>query len=131
MLVLVKVSSMNTSRERSIRPRYLVHCARRRATSGRSCSAAISVFFVTELFGVEVIPHRPVVDLQATLGEFSHQPADREIRPPAPLHQPLTMASRDLFGPVTTDLVRFNAARPAKALHPENCCADPHPSAAA
>jgi len=75
---------------------------------------------------VNELPHRPVVDLQATLGELGHQPADREICPPAPLHQPLTMASRDLFGPVTTDLVRLNAAGLAKALHPENCCADAH-----
>jgi hypothetical protein len=36
------------------------------------------------------------------------------------------MASRDLFGPVTTDLVRFNAAGLMKALHLEDRCADAH-----
>ena len=40
-------------------------------------------------------PHRPVVDLQATLGEFSHQSAYGEIRPPAPLHQPTPSRSSD------------------------------------
>ena len=45
MLVLVQVSSRNTRRDGSIRPWCFAHCARRRATSGRSRSAAISVFF--------------------------------------------------------------------------------------
>src|SRR5260221_7289459 len=101
MLVFVQVSSMNTSREGSIRSRYLVHCARRRATSGRSCSAAISVFFMTELLGVNEIPHRVVIDVQATLGEFRHQPTQSEIRLPAWLHQPIAVRPRNLLRPIT------------------------------
>jgi hypothetical protein len=34
-------------------------------------------FFVTELLSVDELPHRAVVDLEATLGEFGHQPAAR------------------------------------------------------
>jgi hypothetical protein len=89
---------MNTRREGSIRFRYLVHCARRRATSGRSCSTAISVFFVTELLAVDEIPHRAVVNLQASLGEFSHQPAQGEIRLPASLQQPVAVGPEIFFG---------------------------------
>jgi hypothetical protein len=45
-----------------------------------SYSAAISVFFVTELLGVNELPQGAVVDLQATFAEFSHQPAYSEVR---------------------------------------------------
>ena len=45
MLVLVQVSSMKTRRAGSTSRCRAAHWARRRATSGRSCSAAISVFF--------------------------------------------------------------------------------------
>lgn len=53
MLVLIQslpprkagVSSIKTSRAGSIRLRYLRHCARRRARSGKLCSTAISVFY--------------------------------------------------------------------------------------
>src|ERR1700685_2010214 len=79
ILALVQVSSMDTRRAGSIRSRYLIHCGRQRVTSGRFCSAAISVFFVTELLGVDELPYRLVVDLQALLGEFGHQPAQGQI----------------------------------------------------
>src|SRR5437660_4922291 len=79
---------------------------------------------MTELLGVDEVPHRPVIDLQAAFGEFGHQPAQGEIRLPASLHQPITMLSRNLLRLVATDLVRFDAAGLAKALYPQNCRAD-------
>src|SRR5580704_879772 len=117
MLVLVQVSSMNTRREGSIRSRYLVHCARRRATSGRSCSVAISVFFITELLSVDELPHRAVIDLEAALSELSHQPAHGKIFPAA-LHQPFAVQPRNLLWPIAADLVRLDAAGLLEALHP-------------
>jgi hypothetical protein len=64
MLVLVQVSSMKTRRAGSIRPRYLIHCLRLRATSGRSCSLASTVFLKAQLFGVDEVPDRPVIHLE-------------------------------------------------------------------
>jgi hypothetical protein len=81
---------------------------------------------VTELLGVNEIPHRPVIDLQSTPGEFSHQPTQGEIGRPAPLHQPITMLSRNLLRLVATDLVWFDAAGLAKSQHPQNGRADAH-----
>src|ERR1700691_4857701 len=124
ILVLVQVSSMNTSRVGSIRSLYLAHCARRRATSGRSCSAAISVFFVSELLSVDELPHRAVIDLEATLGEFGHQPAHGKIRLPAPLHQPIAVRPRNLLRPIAADLGRLDAASLPEALYPVDRRAD-------
>ena len=45
LLVLAQVSSMKTRRAGSSRPWYFFHCARRRSTSGRSCSVACRLFF--------------------------------------------------------------------------------------
>jgi hypothetical protein len=53
------VSSMNTSREGAIRPRWVFHRARFRATSGRLCSSASSVSFEAQALGVNEHPHRP------------------------------------------------------------------------
>jgi hypothetical protein len=57
---------------------------------------------------VDEVPYRAIVDLQATLGEFSHQPAQGKIRLPAPLHQPIAMRSRNLLRPIAADLVRLD-----------------------
>src|SRR5579863_2165097 len=46
--------------------------------SGRSRSLATTVFFEAELLGVNEVPHRSVVDLEAALGQLRHQPAQRE-----------------------------------------------------
>src|SRR5580693_2276974 len=78
MLVFVHVSSMNTRRLGSIRLWRFVHWARRRATSGRSRSLATTVFFEAELLGVNEIPHRPIIDLNAARGELGDQSAQSE-----------------------------------------------------
>jgi hypothetical protein len=36
-------------------------------------------FFVTELLGVDELPHRPVIHLQAALAKFTHKTAQCEI----------------------------------------------------
>src|SRR5271167_4666175 len=78
MLVLVQVSSMKTRRSGSIWFCRFIHCARRRATSGRSRSLATRLFFEAELCRVDEVPHRPIIDLEAALGELGYQPAQRE-----------------------------------------------------
>jgi hypothetical protein len=45
---------------------------------------------ITELLSVDELPHSAVIDLEATLGKFGHQPAHGKILP-APLHQPFAM----------------------------------------
>src|SRR3954452_12064600 len=88
MSVRVQVSSMKTSRSASTRPRYFVHWARRRATSGRSRSPATTLFFEAELPGVHEVPHRVVANLQAASSKLGNQPKYSEIAAPEPLRQP-------------------------------------------
>src|SRR5580700_7665886 len=78
MLVLAQVSSMNTRREGSSRPWYFRHCARRRATSGRSCSLACRLFFEGNALVHEEVPNREVAHLDA---------ACRKLRPDRPQRQ--------------------------------------------
>src|SRR5262249_62390333 len=73
MLVLAQVSSMKTRRVGSIRPWYFFHCARRRATSGRSCSLACRLFFEADAFVLEEVPDRVVADLDAAAGQLHQQ----------------------------------------------------------
>src|SRR4029077_18837436 len=99
MLVFVHVSSMKTKRSGSICFCRLAHLARRRAMSGRSRSLAMTVFFEAELLGVNEVPHRSIVNLEAARGkcghepaqgelpEFGHEPAQGELPVPDPLHQ--------------------------------------------
>src|SRR3954447_15218936 len=118
MLVLVQVSSMKTRRAGSTSRCRAAHWARRRATSGRSCSAAISVFFITELLGVDELPDRAVVDLEAALGELSHEPAQGEVPLPAAPDQPVAMRAGDLLRLLTADLARRDAAGGGAPLQP-------------
>src|SRR5262245_2910042 len=80
MLVLAQVSSMNTRREGSSRPWYFFHCARRRATSGRSCSLACTLFFEADAFVLKEVPHRVATHLETALGQFSRQCPQRDVR---------------------------------------------------
>ena len=67
---------------------------------------------------MDEIRHRAVIDIQATLGEFGHQPTQGEIRLPAPLHQPIAVLPRDLLRPIAADLVRLDAAGLVETPHP-------------
>src|SRR6202162_3363729 len=109
MLVLVQVSSMKTRRTGSIRLCRAAHCTRRRATSGRSCSRACTVFFEAQPLGVNKVPHRAIIDLEAAPGEFDHQPTQGEVRLANPLAQPCRMLVPDRFGLVPTHLARRHA----------------------
>ena len=60
MLVLAQVSSMKTSRRDQAGPDTFFHRARRRATSGRSCSLACRLFFEADAFAREEVPDRVV-----------------------------------------------------------------------
>src|SRR5215831_9922954 len=127
ILVLVHVSSMKTRRSGSMRARYFVHWARRRATSGRSRSPAATLFFEAQLLGMHEVPHRVVVDLQAATGKFGNQTAYGEIAVPDPLRQPDCVVSRNRLWLVTAHLARLNAAGLLDPLHPADGSADRHP----
>jgi hypothetical protein len=47
--------------------------------SGRSRSLAATLFFEAQLFGMDEVPDRPIIDLQAALGEFGDEPAQGEV----------------------------------------------------
>src|SRR5712692_8519648 len=95
MLVLVQVSSMKTRRTGSIRLWRAVHCARRRATSGRSCSLASTVFFEAQPLGVDEVPDRAIIDLETPRGELDHKPAQGEGPLSNPFPQPGLMLVPD------------------------------------
>jgi hypothetical protein len=73
---------MNTSFEGAIRPWWVFHRARFRATSGRVCSSASSVFFEAQAFGVNEYPHRPRMCLDPPFGQLGWQTSQCE-RPSA------------------------------------------------
>src|SRR5713101_8621780 len=79
MLVLAQVSSMNTRRAGSSRPWYFFHCARRLATSGRSCSVARMLFFEADAFVLEEVPDREVADFDAPLRQLGYQRPQGDI----------------------------------------------------
>src|SRR5271155_1772467 len=118
MLVFVHVSSMNTRRLGSIPLWRFVHWARRRATSGRSRSLATTVFFEAELLGVNEIPHRPIIDLEAVLSQFSHQDAQGEGAGPAAPRQKGRERASDRLGLAPAHLARRDAPRLPKPSHP-------------
>src|SRR6266404_6545195 len=124
MLVLVQVSSMKTRRAGSTRSWYLIHCARRRATSGRSRSPATTLFFEAQPLVVDKGPDRAVVNLQTALGEFAHQPEQGEVLLLDPRQQPYAVLARYRAGFVAADLTRRHAAGVPQALHPPDRRAD-------
>ncbi len=119
MLVFVQVSSMKTSRPGSTRSWYLIHWLRRRATSGRSCSTAINVFFMREFLVVDELPDRSIIDGKAAFaGEFAHQTTKRERLLAAAHPQPINMAVSDRSRFEATDLTGCDAAGFFEAFDP-------------
>src|SRR5580704_13386308 len=110
MLVFVQVSSMNTRRSGSILLCRFVHGTRRRAMSGRSRSLATTVFFEAKPFGVDEVPHRSIVDFEAALGEFAHEPAQREAAFPDAARQEYLMLAGNRLRLVPAHLPRRHAA---------------------
>src|SRR5438045_6583349 len=106
MLVLAQVSSMKTRREGSSRPWYFFHCARRLATSGRSCSLACRLFFEADPFVLEKMPNREVTHFDPALGQFRRQRPKRNVgllgeppQQPAPIAGQRIAAGRQPCGP--------------------------------
>jgi hypothetical protein len=106
MFVLTQVSSINTRRLGSTSPQYFSHCARRRATSARSCSLAIRVFFMRQLLGVDERPHHTIVNLQTPLGQLTDQTAQRKGTIAATLQQPSPPGGGNLLRAMTAHLTR-------------------------
>src|SRR5215218_3646316 len=73
---------------------------------------------MSELLGVDELPDRAVVDLEAALGELSHEPAQGEVPLPAAPDQPVAMRAGDLLRLVAADLARRDAAGGRDPLHP-------------
>src|SRR5262245_45370230 len=124
MLVLAQVSSMTTRREGSPGLRYLIHCARRRATSGRSRSPPTTLFFEAQLLGMHEGPHRAVIHLQPARCELGYQPAQGEVPLLDPSQQPDAVLTRNRPWFVTANLACSNAAGLPQASHPPDRRAD-------
>jgi hypothetical protein len=75
---------------------------------------------------MDELPHRAIVDLEATLGELGHQPAQREVAALDPLQQPDAVFTRNLLRLVPAHLARREAAGLTQALDPVNDGTDPH-----
>src|SRR3978361_220520 len=115
MLVRVQVSSMKTRRSGSMRLWYLHHCASRRAAWGRSRYLPTTVFCEAQLLGVNEVPDRPIIDLEATLGEFGYKPAQGEVPCLGALQQPSAVLARNCLRLVPTHLPRRH---PSGLTHP-------------
>jgi hypothetical protein len=75
---------------------------------------------------VDEVPDRPIIDLEAALGEFGDKPAQGEVPCPGALQQPGTVLARNCLRLVPAHLPRRNAAGLAQAPHPDNRRADAH-----
>src|SRR5277367_5483574 len=126
MLVLAQVSSMKTRREGSSRPWYFLHCARRLATSGRSCSLACRLFFEADPLVLEEVPDRVVADLDPALRQLPKQPPQGHVRLLAqPPQQPVAFP-RQRIGSVATHRLRRHAAGRTEPLRPLHHTGDTH-----
>src|SRR5437016_847697 len=79
MLVLVPVSSMKTRCAGSSEPRLARHSSRAAATSGRSCSAACTVFFEADAVPVVEAPDRAHRDLETALAQPAPDLLERQV----------------------------------------------------
>src|SRR5579875_2686459 len=118
MLVLAQVSSMKTRREGSSRPWYFFHCARRRATSGRSCSLACRLFFEADALVLEEVPDREVAHLNPTRGELSAERPQGNIRLLCDTGQKPGALPRRRKRPPASHLVGRRAPGRAETLRP-------------
>src|SRR2546423_6083113 len=73
---------------------FLSHCPRRCATSGRSRSLATTVFFEAQLLGMNEVPDRPIIDLDAALGKFDYKTTPGQATYLGALQQPSTQLLR-------------------------------------
>ncbi len=80
MLVLIQVSSTNTSRRGSSRRRSACHRARLRATAARACSRANSVFCKAQALAPEKPPDRVPAHRDAVGRQLLLEPVDGQMR---------------------------------------------------
>src|SRR5712692_627060 len=103
------------------------HAARAAATSGRSCSAACTVFFEADTFpGVEP-PHRSVADADAALLQLVADLLQRQVRShfdPLQKPGPLALQARTV---IAAHGLRRHAAGVLPAPNPVDHRADPDP----
>src|SRR5262249_60384101 len=95
--------------------------------SGRSRSLATTLFFETQLLGMDEVPHRSVVDLKAPLGKLADQPAQREVSFLDPAKKPNPVRSRDRLRLVPAPLAGRNAARLPRPTQPSDSRARTYP----
>jgi len=77
----------------------------------------MTVFFKAELLGVNKVPHRSIVDLEAARGKFGDKTAQGELSVPDPLHEKDMVLAGNGFGFVAAHLAWRHAAR---RLEPPN-----------
>src|ERR1700730_6204250 len=108
ILVFAHVSSMKTRRLGSRRNWIFFHKVRRRATSGRSCSPAKSVFFEADPLAAQKTPQRVAGHGDAALAQFGKKRMQRQIR---------------LFGKTAEKKapLAFQKIRPLAAHSPPHC----------
>ena len=75
---------------------------------------------------MDEVPDRPIIDLEAALGEFGYKPAQGEVPCLGTLQQPSTMLARNCPRLVPAHLPRRNASGLTQAPHPDNRSADTH-----
>jgi hypothetical protein len=75
---------------------------------------------------VDEVPDRPIIDLEAALGEFGDKSAQGEVPCLGALQQPSTMLARNCLRLVPAHLPRRNASGLTQAPHPDNRSADTH-----
>jgi hypothetical protein len=85
------------------------------------------LFFEAELLGVNEVPHRVVVDLQAAIGKLGNETAYGEIAGLEPLRQPKRVLARNRLGLVATYLAGLNATGLLDPMHPSDRRADRDP----
>jgi len=76
---------------------------------------------------VDEVPDRPIIDLEAGLGEFGYKPAQGEVPCLGALQQPSTMLARNCLRLVPAHLPRRNGSGLTQAPHPDNRSADAYP----
>src|SRR5262252_2580863 len=86
-------------------------------------------FFVRQLLAVNEVPDRPVVDLQATLGQLGDQASQSEVLPPATLEQPVSVLANDLLRPAAAHRLGRQTARLAEPANPVDRRLDADPKA--
>jgi hypothetical protein len=67
---------------------------------------------------MDELPHRPIIDLEATLGQLGDKPAQGEPALADPLQKPRAVLSSDLWPTIAAHLGRRRTARRPKPLRP-------------